>query len=109
MTIFEVSWRPETEYVANFSHRHVYSVSLHYLMSIRATDSVCSQAISAMSVTQLNSGTLCVTNIPSINCKNTLFCSELNGEDDGEGFRWLRFIIFEIYACKFEKIDVAKI
>ena len=40
---------PETEYVANFSHRHNYSVSLHYLISIRAIDSVCPKPILAMS------------------------------------------------------------
>ena len=80
--------------MANFLHAHVYSASLHYPMSIRAIDSVCPQAVLAVSVTVFTSGTLCVTNIPSINCNITLLCSELNVEQAGEVFRSLRFIVF---------------
>ena len=65
---FGVSWGLETEYVANFSPRHVYSGSLHNPMSIRAIDSVCPQAILAMGVALFTSGTPWVTNIPLINC-----------------------------------------
>ena len=94
--------------MATFSHRHVYSASLHYPMSIKAIDSVCSQEILAMNVTLFTSGTLYVTNIPSVNCNNTLFCSALRGEHAGEGFRSLRFIIFEIYACEVEKLSILR-
>ena len=76
----------------NFSHRHVYSASLHYPMSIGPIDSVCPQAILAMSVTLFHCKMLRVTNIPSIKCNSTLFCSELNGEQAGESFRQLRLI-----------------
>ena len=82
--------------MANFSHRHVYSASLHYPMSIMAIDPVCPQAILPMRVTLFPSGMLCVTNIPSINGNDTLFCSELNGKHAGESFRSLRLIVFEI-------------
>ena len=99
LAIVEVSWGPESQYVAKFSHRHVYSASLQYPMSIRAIDSVCPQPNLAMSVTLFTSVTLCVTNIPSTNCNNTLCCSELNGEHAGEVFRSLRLIVFEISAC----------
>ena len=108
LTVLGVSWGPETEYVAIFSHRHVYSASLHYLMSISAIDSVCPQAILATSVTLFPFEMLCVTNIPSINCNYTLFCSELNGEHAGESFRSLRFILFEIYVCKVEKWSISR-
>ena len=70
--------------MTNFSHRDVYSASLHYPMSISAIDPVCPQAILAMSVTLFPSETLWVTNILSISYNNTLFCSELNGENSGE-------------------------
>ena len=82
--------------MANFSHGHVYSASLPYLMSIMAIDSVCPQAILPMRMTLFPSGMLCVTNIPSINGNDTLHCSEWHGEHDGECFRSLRLIIFEI-------------
>ena len=82
--------------MANFSHRDVYSASLHYPMSISAIDPVCPQAILAMSVTLFPSETLCVTNIPSISYNNTIVCSELNEEHPGESSRSLRFILFEI-------------
>ena len=50
LAVFGVSWDPETEHVASFSHRHVYSASLHHPKSIRAIDSVCPQAILATTV-----------------------------------------------------------
>ena len=34
LAVLGVSWGPETEHVANVSHRHVYSASLHYPMSL---------------------------------------------------------------------------
>ena len=82
--------------MAYLSHRHVCSFYLHYPMSIMAIDPVCPQAILPMRVTLFPSGMLCVTNIPSINGNDTLFCSELNGEHAGESFRSLRLIVFEI-------------
>ena len=82
--------------MTKFPHRHVYNASSQYRMSIGAIDSVCPQAILAMSVMLFTSWTLCVTNVPLINCTNTVFCLELNGEHDGEGFRSLLFIVFEI-------------
>ena len=57
--------------VANFSHKHVYSASLHYPMSTRAIDPVRPQAILPMRVTLFPSGIPSVTNIPSINCNDT--------------------------------------
>ena len=65
--------------MANFSHRHVYSGSLHYPMSIRAIDLVCPQAILPMRMTLFPSGMLCVPNIPLIKSNDTLFRSELDG------------------------------
>ena len=104
------SWGPELEYEANFLHRHNSSASWHYPMSIRAIGSVSPQAILTMSVTLFTSGTLCAINISLIICNNALYCSQLNGEHAGKGFRSLRFIVFEIYAYKVEKIvDFSKI
>ena len=97
LAVFGVSWGPETEYVANFLHGHVYSASLHYPMSIGAIDLVCPQAILPMRVTLYPSGTLCVTYIPSRNCNDTLYCWELNGEHAGENRMSLRSIVFEIW------------
>ena len=82
--------------MANFSHRHVYSASLYYPTSIKVIYVVCSQTILAMSVTLFTSGTLCVTNIPTINCNNTLCFLELNGEHAGKCFRSLQFIVLEV-------------
>ena len=82
--------------MANFWHGNVYSTSLHYPMSIRAIDPVCPQVILPMRVTLFPSGTLCVTNIPSRNRADTLYCSELNGEHAGESGMSLRSIFFEI-------------
>ena len=64
LAVLEVSLDPENEYVANFSHRHVYSASLHWPMSIRATDRVYPQTILPTSVRMFPSVMLCVTNIP---------------------------------------------
>ena len=89
--------------MANFSHRHVNSASLHYPMSIMVIDPVCPQAILPMGVTLFPFGMLCVTNIPSISGNDTLYCLELNGEHAGESFGSLRLIVFEICLCKFEK------
>ena len=80
--------------MANFSHRHIYSASLHYSTSISAIDPVCPQAILPMRVTLFPSGMLCVTNISSINDNDTLFRSELSVEHDGEGFMSPVFVVF---------------
>ena len=56
LPVLGVSWGPETEYVANFLHRHIYSTSLRYPISIRAIDPVCPQAILPMRVTPFPSG-----------------------------------------------------
>ena len=69
--VLGVSWGPETEYVANYSHWHFYSASLDYPMSISPIDQVCPQVILAISVIPLPSEMLCVTRIPSINWNNT--------------------------------------
>ena len=82
--------------MANFLHRHVYSASLHYPMSIMSIDPACPQAIFPMRVTLIPSRILCVTNFPSINGNDILLCSELNGEHAGESFRLLPLIVFEI-------------
>ena len=76
--------------MANFSHRHVYSASLHYPVSIKAIGLVCLQAILRMRVTLFPSGMLCFRNIPSINGNDILFGSELSGEHAGESFGSLR-------------------
>ena len=94
--------------MANLSLRDVYSASLHYSMSISAIDTVCPDAILAMSVTLFPSETLCVTNIPSISYNNALFCSELNEKHGGESFRSLPFIGFEIFACRVEKLSILR-
>ena len=91
--------------MANYLHRHVYIAFLHHPMSIMVIDPVCRQATLPMRVTPFHSEMLCVKNIPSINgndtlfcsrLNDTLFCSRLNGKHAGEGFRSLRFIVFEI-------------
>ena len=68
---FLVFWGPETEYVAIFFRRHIYSASLHYPMPISPIDQVYPQVIFAICVTLFPSEMLCVTYIPSINCNNT--------------------------------------
>ena len=83
-------------------------ISLHYPMSIRSIYPVCPQAILAMGMTLFPSGMLCVTNIPSINCTNTIFCSKLNGEHTGEMFMSLRCIVFrythvKLKNCRFRE------
>ena len=80
--------------MANVSHRHVYGAFLHYPMSIMAIDPVCPQAVLPMRVTLFHSGMLCVRNIPPINDKDTLYCSELNGEHASECFMSLQLILF---------------
>ena len=72
--------------MATFLHGHVYSASLYYPMSIRVIDQVCPQAILPMTVTLFPPVMLCVTNIPSINGNDTLYCSELNAKHAGENF-----------------------
>ena len=79
-----------------FLHRHDYSASLHYPMTIMAIDPVCPQTILPLRVTLFPSGMLCVTNIPSINGNDTLFCLELSGEHAGKSVRSLPLIVFEI-------------
>ena len=76
LAVFGVSWGPETEYVTNFLHGHVYSASLHYPMPMIglvywAIDPVCRLAILPMGVTLFPSGTPCAANIPSRNCNDT--------------------------------------
>ena len=58
---FGVSWGPGTEHVGNFLHRHVYSASLQYPMSIKAIDSVCPLAMGWRC--SLPGHYLCVTNM----------------------------------------------
>ena len=82
--------------MANFLHIHVYSASLHYPMPGMAIDPVCRQSILPIRVTLFPSGMLCVTNIPSINDNDTLYCSELHGEHAGESFRSLRLMVFKV-------------
>ena len=92
--------------MANFSHRRVYSSSLHYLMSISAIDPFCPLAILPMRVTLFPSVVLCVTSILSINGNDALYCSKLSGEHAGESFTSLRCIVFEICYCKVEKLSI---
>ena len=94
--------------MANFSERHPYSASLHYLMPIRAIDLICPQAILPVRMTLLPSGMLCVPNIPLINGSDTLFRSEMNGEHAGESFMTLRSIVFDISSCKDEKLLISR-
>ena len=82
--------------MANFSHRHVSCASLQDPLSITAIDPVCPQTILPMRVTLFTSGMLGVTNIPSINGKDTLSCSELNVDRAGEYFLSLRFMVIEL-------------
>ena len=95
--------------MAIFSRRYVYSASLHQQISVRAIDPVHPQAIFPMRVTLFLSGMLCVTNIPSVNCNDTSFSSELNGENAGESSKSLRFIIFEISSSIFKKAEVDEV
>ena len=74
-----------------FSHRHVYSASLHCPLSIKAIDPVCPQANSPKTATLFPSGMLCVTNISSINGNDISFCAELNKEHAGERFFLSRY------------------
>ena len=94
LAVFGVSSGPETEYVANFAHEHVYSASLLYPMSIIAIDPVCPPKVLPMRVTLFPSGMPCVTNIPSINGNATLFRSELSRKHAGERFKSVRFTLF---------------
>ena len=71
LAVLAVSRGPQTEYVTKFSHRHVYSASLHNLMSISPIDQICLRVILRIRVTLFPSEMLSVTNIPSINCNNT--------------------------------------
>ena len=66
-------------------------------MSNSAIDPVCPQAVLPMRVTLFPSGMLCVISISSINCNDTLFCLELNGEYASERFMSLRLMVVEIY------------
>ena len=89
--------------MANFSHRRVYSDSLHYPMSIMAIDPVCSQTILPIWVTLFPSGMICVTNILSINGNNTLFCSVLKGKHAGA-----RFGRYSSYFFRFANANLIK-
>ena len=62
-------------------------------MSIWVIHPVCPQAIFPIMVTLFASVMLCVTNIPSKNDNDNLFCSELNEEHAEEGFVSLHFIV----------------
>ena len=93
--------------MATFSHRHAYSASLHCPISIRAIDPVCPQAILPMGVTLFSSGMLCVTNIPSINRNDILFCLKLNGEHTGEficryALQCLRYVNVKLKIVDFD-------
>ena len=72
-------------------------------MSIRAIDPVCPQVISAMIGTLFPSEMVCVTNISSINCNNTLLfricCLSL--------FYVATIHFFQMYACKFDKLSIS--
>ena len=102
LALLEVSWGPESECVAIFSHTHVYNTFIKYPMSIRAIDPVCPQAILLMRVTLFLSGVLCVTNIPSINCNDT-FLFRIERET-----RW-RMLYVAIRLLRAEAKRVAKI
>ena len=65
-----------------------------------AMDPVYPQAILPMSVTLFPSVMPCVTNIPSINGNDTLFCLTLNGEHAGEGFMSLQIIVLRYTNVK---------
>ena len=80
--------------MAIFSLGHVNSASLNYLISIKAIDLVCPQAILAMSVTLFPFGMSCVTKILSINRSYTLFCSKLCVKYVGESFMPVGVLIF---------------
>ena len=95
--------------MANFSQKYAYSTYLRYPMSIRANDPVCLQAILTMRVPLFPSGMLFVTSIMSINCNNTDFCFELNGEYTGECFVSLQFIVLRYTPVNLKIIDFAKI
>ena len=86
-------WGPETEHVINFSNGHVHCASLRYPISIRAIDSLCAQAILPMMVTLFLSGMLCVSNIPSRNCNDTLFLFRIERET-----RWWKLFVATIYT-----------
>ena len=108
LVVYGVSWGTETEYVAIFSRRPVCNASLHYPMSIMATDPACPRAMFPMRVTLFPSGMLCVTNIPFINGNDTLYCSDLNGEHAGESFKsqdllFLRYADVNMNNCPFYK------
>ena len=90
LAVFGVSWGPETEHAANFSHRHVYSASWHYPTSISAIHPVCPQAILPMRVALFPSGMIYMTNIWSRYRNNMSFYSELNVERVGEDFVSIR-------------------
>ena len=96
LAALSVSWGPEMEYVANFSHRHVYSVPWHYPTSISVIDPVCPQAILPMRVALFTSGMIHITNIWSRYRNNASLYSELNVEHVGEDFVSIPQIVFEI-------------
>ena len=77
-----------------FSHRHAYSDSLYYPISIRVIDPIYSQAILPASVTLFPSVLMDVTNTGS-KTVTTLHFVQLNGEYAGESFMSLRFIVIE--------------
>ena len=81
----------ENENVADFSHQHVYTVSVPYPIPNRAIDPGYYQAILLGRETLFPSGMLYVTNIRSGNRNITSFCSELNREH-ADIFTSLRFI-----------------
>ena len=94
--------------MTNLSNIHIYGASLQYPMSVRIIDPICPQTILSMRVMLFRSVILCVTNIPSINCNNTLFCSDLNGKHASENLMSLLFIVIEINSRKFEKLSISR-
>ena len=53
-------------------------------------------------------GALRMLNIAAGYSNNTLYCSELNGEHAGEGFRSLRHILTPLWACKDKKCHFSR-
>ena len=71
-------------------------------MPVRAIDPVCPQTVLPMGGNAVPIRMLCVTNIPSVNGNDTLFCADLKGKRTVESFRSLRFTVFDICSCKVE-------
>ena len=53
-------------------------------------------------------GALCMLHVVTEYSNNTLSCSELNGEHAGEGFRSIRHILTQLWACKSKKCHFSR-